>query len=210
MRKILIADDHAMFREGLRRILEGGEFAFEEAKSGPAALEMALKGVFDLMLLDISLPGMDGLEVLKQLRVRRSRLPVLILSMYPEDQYALRAIKAGADGYLTKESASEELLRAIEYIGKGKKYITAAVADRLAEECAGKGKNGDLPHQALSDREFQIMCMIGYAKRITAIADQLSLSVKTVWTYRAKILDKMGMKTNAEIIRYVIERKLIE
>lgn len=211
MLKILLADDHRIFREGLKRILEErpGFVVAGEAEDGPQALDEAQRGDYDLMLLDISLPGMDGLEVLKQLRGGTSRLPVLILSMYPEEQYALRGLKAGADGYLAKESASEELVKAIEEVREGGKYITASIAERLATEVAGGIEKGEVLHEALSDREFQVMCLIGSGKRITDIAGELSLSVKTIWTYRSRILEKMGLRNNAEIIRYAIEKDLI-
>lgn len=211
MLKILLADDHRIFREGLKRILEErpGLVVAGEADNGPQALDEAQKGKYDLMLLDISLPGMDGLEVLKQLKTRNPRLPVLILSMYPEEQYALRGLKAGASGYLTKESASEELVKAIEKVRKGGKYITASIAEKLATEFAAGSGKGEVLHEVLSDREFQVMCMIGAGKRVTEIAIELSLSIKTVWTYRSRILEKTGLKNNAEIIRYALQRNLI-
>jgi len=212
MLKILLADDHKIFREGLKRILEErpGFIVAGEAEDGPQALDEAQRGDYDLMLLDISLPGMDGLEVLKQLQGSNSRLPVLILSMYPEEQYALRGLKAGACGYLTKESASEELVKAIEKVSKGGKYITAAIAEKLATEFASSSQKGEVLHERLSDREFQVMCLIGAGKRISEIADELSLSVKTIWTYRARILEKMGLKNNAELIRYALQNNLIQ
>jgi two-component system, NarL family, invasion response regulator UvrY len=163
---------------------------------------------YDVLLLDISMPGRSGLDILKQLKSDRPKLSVLVLSMYSEEQYALRALKAGASGYMTKESATDELIEAIRKVSTGRKYISPSVAERLAFSL----ESGDErpPQETLSDREFQVMCMIASGKTIKAIAAELSLSIKTVSTYRARILEKMRMNNNAELTHYAIQNKLVE
>jgi len=210
MIKILIADDHTMFREGLKHIL--AEYpdlvAADEANNGQEVLDKIWKNDYDMVLLDITMPGMTGLEALKQLKNDKPKLPVLILSMHPEEQYAVRVLRAGASGYLTKESAPDELITAIRKISQGKKYITPSLAERLASEFEA---DSERPlHDILSDREYQVLCMIAAGKTLTHIAKELSLSIKTVSTYRTRILEKMKMKTNAEVMHYVIKHQLLD
>ncbi|MHA1757219.1 MAG: response regulator, partial [Promethearchaeota archaeon] len=164
---------------------------------------------FDIVLLDISLPGRNGLDVLKQLKSIKPDLPVLILSMYPEEQYAIRSLRAKASGYLTKESASDELIKAIRKVAQGRKYITSSLAEKLAFELEDSS-GGSSSHEILSDREYQIMCMIASGKRIKEIADALSLSVKTISTYRIRILKKMNMKNTSQLIHYAIKSGLVD
>jgi two-component system invasion response regulator UvrY len=208
--KILLADDHAMFREGVKQLLAStSEFAIvDEASDAAQVLEKAQKTKCDVVVLDISMPGRDGIDVLKQLKQLNPHVGVLILSMYPEDQYAFRAIKAGASGYLTKNKASSELIAAIRKVASGRKYISSEVAEQLANDLA---KDSDKPlHQKLSDREYQVMCMIASGKTVGQIAEELALSVSSVSTMRARILKKFDMKTNAEITRYAIKHDLVK
>ncbi|HLE28328.1 MAG TPA: response regulator transcription factor [Anaerolineales bacterium] len=210
MIKVLIADDHAVVRQGLKQIL--GETSdmqvVGEATTGPEALEKARAEGWDVMILDLTLPGRSGFEILKALRAEKPDQPVLILSMHAEDQFAVRLLKAGASGYLTKESVPEELIKAIRKVVAGGKYVSPALAERLAFEMDAASER--LPHEALSDREFQVMQMIATGKAVKQIAEELSLSVKTVSTYRARILEKMNLKTNADLIHYAIQQRLIE
>jgi DNA-binding NarL/FixJ family response regulator len=210
MINILIADDHTIVREGLKQILaETADMVVtDEAVNGLDVVEKAAKQNFDVVLLDISMPGRNGLDVLKQLRAEHPHLPVLILSMYSEEQYAMRALRAGAAGYLTKDSASDELILAIRKISSGKKYLGPSLAEKLAVYLE-HGEDKAL-HEALSDREYQVMCMIASGKAVKEIGEELNLSVKTISTYRARILDKMRMKTNAALTHYVIQNNLIE
>jgi two-component system, NarL family, invasion response regulator UvrY len=210
MIKILIADDHTMFREGLKHIL--AEYpdlvVADEANNGQEVLDKIWKNNYDMVLLDITMPGMTGLEALKQLKNDKPKLPVLILSMHPEEQYAIRVLRAGASGYLTKESAPDELITAIRKISQGKKYITPSLAERLASEFEA---DSERPlHDILSDREYQVLRMIAAGKTLTHIAKELSLSIKTVSTYRTRIMEKMKMKTNAEVMHYVIKHQLLD
>jgi two-component system invasion response regulator UvrY len=210
MIKILIADDHTMFREGLKHIL--AEYpdvvVTDEANNGQEVLDKIWKNDYDMVLLDITMPGMTGLEALKQLKNDRPKLPVLILSMHPEEQYAIRVLRAGASGYLTKESAPDELITAIRKISQGRKYITPSLAERLASEFE---TDSEKPlHDILSDREYQVLCMIAAGKTLKHVAKELSLSIKTVSTYRTRIMEKMNMKTNAEVMHYVIKHKLLD
>ncbi|MCX7914104.1 MAG: response regulator transcription factor [Thermodesulfovibrionales bacterium] len=209
MIRILIADDHKMFREGLKQVLEDAPdiVVADEAGSGQEVLDKVRKNDYDLLLLDISMPGVSGLDVLKELKADRSGPSILILSMYPEEQYALRAIKLGASGYITKSSASDELIQAIRKISKGGTYISSSIAEKLLFSI--KGDSERLPHETLSNREYQILLMIASGKTISQIADELCLSIKTVSTYRARILEKMNMKTNAELIHYAIKHNLL-
>jgi len=209
MIKILIADDHTIFREGLKHIL--AEYpdlvVADEANNGQEVLDKIWKNNYDMVLLDITMPGMTGLEVLKQLKNDKPKLPVLILSMHPEEQYAIRVLKAGASGYLIKESAPDELITAIRKISQGRKYITSSLAERLATEVEA---DSEKPlHDILSDREYQVLRMIAAGKTVKHIAKELSLSIKTVSTYRARIMEKMKMKTNAEVMHYVIKHQLL-
>jgi two-component system, NarL family, invasion response regulator UvrY len=208
MIKLLVADDHAIIRKGLEQIIaETSDIVVAgEARNGQEAIEKVLKDGYDIVLLDISMPGRDGLEVLKELKSHRPDLAVLMLSMYPEEQYALRSLRAGAAGYLTKENAHAELITAIRKISAGGKYVSSSLAEKLADTLGRPQEVSS--HELLSDREYQIMCMIASGKTSMEIAAELSLSVKTVSTYRARLLKKMGMKGNADIIRYVIENKL--
>ena len=209
MIKILVVDDHAIVREGLKQILvETSDIVVAgEASDGNQALNQVRKGDYDLVLLDIAMPGMSGLEVLKQLKSERPDLPVLMLSMYPEEQYAVRTLKAGASGYLTKQSAPDELIAAIRKVCMGGKYVTSSLAENLAFYLE---MDSDRPaHELLSDREYQVMLMIGSGKRVKEIADELSLSVKTISTNRSRALRKMGMKTNAELTYYAIKHDLV-
>ncbi len=208
--KILIVDDHAVVRAGLKQILhEGGDpFEVNEAGNGVDAIRLLREEAADVVLLDIGLPGKNGVEVLKQIRLEWKSLPVLILSMYPEDQYAIRALRAGANGYMTKESAPEVLLTAIRRVMKGGRYISPQVADLLAFEVTEESDRA--PHTTLSDREFQVLRLIGSGRTVSEISDELSLSVKTVSTYRARVLEKMKMKTNAELTHYAVKHGLVE
>lgn len=210
MIKLLIADDHAIFREGLKHILTEcpGVDVAAEAKNGQEVLEKIRSDKYDIVLLDISMPGMSGLEVLKQLKIEKPKLPVLVLSMHPEEQYAIRVLRAGASGYLTKESAPDELITAVRKISQGRKYITSSLAERLAFEM---DTDSEKPlHDTLSDREFQVLRMIAAGKTITQIADNLSLSIKTISTYRTRIMEKMNMKTNAELMHYAINQGILD
>jgi DNA-binding NarL/FixJ family response regulator len=207
--KVLIADDHPVVRRGLRRILED-EVDMEvtdEARNAQETLDLASKKECDVLVLDIEMPGRSGLDVLKELKKYRPKLPVLVLSIHSEEQFAVRVLRAGAVGYLTKETAPEELVKAIRRVYGGGKYISASVAEKLASEL--DLGNGKAPHMTLSDREFEVLLMIGSGKTISQIAEELSISVKTISTYRARILEKMWMKTNAELTHYAIENRLV-
>jgi two-component system, NarL family, invasion response regulator UvrY len=210
MIRILIADDHPMFREGLRRILAGCPDinVADEASNGQEVFEKVWNNEYDIVLLDIAMPGTPGLEVLKRLKNEKPKLPVLVLSMYPEEQYAVRVIKAGASGYLTKESASEELISAIRRISGGRKYITSSIAERLADDMEPAAEKP--LHDTLSDREFEVYRMIAAGKTTTQMAEELILSIKTISTYRSRILEKMQMKTNAELIHYAIKHNMFD
>ncbi len=209
MIRVLIADDHAIVRRGLRQILqELPGFAADEVASGQEAIARIRKGKYDLVLLDISMPGTSGLDVLKQIKSEQPKLPVLMLSMHPEEQYAVRALKAGASGYLTKETAPEQLVTAVTRILEGRKFVSETLAERIAGDLGHPGER--LRHEDLSDREFQIMRMLAAGKTVTEIGDELSLSAKTVSTYRTRLLSKMGFHTNADITRYALQYKLLE
>jgi len=210
MIKILIADDHAIVREGLKQIVsETTDIAIEgEAINGQQVLELIRTNKWDVILLDIAMPGRGGIDTLKQLKIEKPALPVLVLSMYPEEQYAVRALKAGASGYLTKESAPEELIEAIRKVSNGGKYISSSLSEKLAIT-VGEGIEKPL-HEKLSDREYQVVLMIASGKTANEIADELSLSIKTISTNRARALKKMGMKNNAELTYYVIKQGLID
>lgn len=207
---VLVADDHAVVRQGLVRILEDtGEMSVVgEAADGDEAVELALKSAPDVVLMDVSMPSRNGIDALKRLRKELPRTPVLILSMYPEEQYAIRALKAGAAGYLTKQSAPELLVNAIRQVAAGKKYISATLAETLANSI-GEDHEGPL-HEKLSDREYQTLCMIASGRTLTQIAEELQLSVKTVSVYRARLLEKTGLKNNAEVTHYGLKSGLVE
>jgi two-component system invasion response regulator UvrY len=206
MVRVLIADDHPIVRRGLRQIVaDQTEMNVTEAGDGPEALRLLANGEFDVVLLDINMPGISGLDVLSQIRARQPGLPVLVLSAHPEAEFAVRILKAGASGYMNKELAPEELVKAIRRVIGGKKYVSPAVAELLADSI---GKDEDEPHASLSDREFQVMLLIAAGRTVSEIAEEIALSVKTVSTYRARILEKMNLKNNAELMRYVIENKV--
>jgi len=210
MTKIFIADDHVLILEGLKKILreESDMIVVGEAQSAVETLERIGKTECDVLLLDMSLPDGSGLEVLKEVKKRLPRLHVLILSMFPEEMFAVRALRAGADGYLTKDSAAKELVVALRKVASGRKYVSEALAQKLAFDVAGGGERA--PHEDLSDREFQVLRMIGAGKTVTHIAAELNVSVSTVNTHRMHILEKMGMHTNAELMHYAMENKLVE
>ena len=210
MLRILIADDHPVFRRGLKQIIEEASdlVVAAEAANGAEALREARAGDYDVVLLDITMPVKNGVDVLSQLKHDRPALPVLMLSMHPEEQYAVRALRAGASGYLTKESAPEELVAAIRKVSAGGKYVSASLAEHLASIVQSAGES--LPHETLSRREYQVMCLIAAGKTVSEVARELSLSVKTVSTYRARILEKLQMKNNAELMRYATQNQLVE
>jgi two-component system invasion response regulator UvrY len=208
--RILIADDHAMFRRGLRETLAEAfpRVIFGEAKTAAETLELVRRHPWDVVILDISMPGKSGLDILDEVKQLRPRTPVLLLTMHPEQQYARRALKAGAAGYLTKDSVPDELKTAIKRIAAGGRYVSATLAEKLAVDLR---HGADVPlHDLLSDREFQVLRMLASGKTVREMAEELSLSVKTVSTYRGRILEKTGMKTNAELIRYALEAQLVD
>lgn len=206
---ILIADDHAIVRKGLVQLLRE-EFHFASITEAANSAEVAEKAkgvIWDVILLDISMPGRNGLDVLKQLRADGVKAPVLMLSMHPEDQYALRVLKAGASGFLNKDSATEELIAAVHRVLSGKKYISASLAEKLADSMGDT--SGRPAHELLSDRELQVLQLIAAGKQVSEIADTISLSVNTISTYRTRILEKLSLANNAEITRYAIDNKLV-
>jgi DNA-binding NarL/FixJ family response regulator len=207
--KILIADDHPIVRAGFKQVISDmpDMLVADEAGNGQEVLQLIGKKDYDLVLLDISMPGRSGLEILKDLKSEKPKLPVLILSIYPEEQYAIRALRAGASGYMTKASAPNELILAIRKISEGGKYISASLAEKLAYYLDGDAAKP--PHETLSDREYQVMLMIASGKTVTEIANELCLSVKTISTYRTHIREKMKMKNNAEITLYAVQNKLV-
>lgn len=210
MIKILVADDHSVVREGIKHIFsELPDFQVRgEARNGQEVLENIGKQEYDLLLLDIAMPGRDGLEILKEVKSQKPKLPVLILSMFPEEQYALRALKSGASGYLTKDSIPNELVKAVRKILRGGNYVSATFSEKILTELTVDVKKP--LHDKLSDREYQIMRMIASGRTMNEIADQLSLSAKTVYTYRSRILEKMGMKNNMELTHYATKHGLID
>lgn len=207
--KILLADDHAVVRQGVKQILAQAfaQATFGEARQAPELLKLVAGERWDIVVLDLAMPGGNGLEALKQIKHSHPDLPVLILSMYPEDQYAVRTIRAGAAGYLNKESAPEELVRAIRKVLRGGEYISSTVAGELVLHARHED---DQPlYKQLSDREYQVLCLIASGKEVKEISIELSLSAKTISTYRARLLDKMGMRTNAELTHYAIQNGLV-
>lgn len=210
MIKILMADDHPIVRMGMRKILEKAHdmVVADEAETGAEVLSKALNNRYDIVLLDISMPGRSGLEVLTQLKKEKPDLPVLILSMYPEEEYAVRALKTGASGYLTKKSASGELVTAIRKVSTGQKYISSSLASLLASYL--EIDQDKKPHETLSNREYQVMRMISSGQSLTSIADELCLSLRTVSTYRTRIMSKMNLTSNAELTRYTLKNNLID
>ena len=210
MIKILIADDHPIVRKGLKEIIEDTSDlkVVDEASTGQEVLEKVFKAEFDVILLDISMPGKSGLEILKELKSHKPKLTVLVLSMHPEEHYAIQVLKAGASGYLTKESAPEELIAAIRKVSQGGKYVSSSLAEKLAVYLE---TDAEKPvYEILSDREYQVMIMIASGKTVKQIADELSLSVKTISTHRTRLLNKTEFKNNAEITYYAIKNALVE
>lgn len=208
MIRILIADDHAILRQGLTLILEksAGMKVVANFTNGTDAKNWLGNNECDVAMLDIAMPGVNGIDLLKYLRKEKPKLPVLILSSYPEDQYAVRLIKAGAAGYLNKECAPEEVVSAVNSVMKGNRYISPAVVEMLADELSmPEGKH---PHETLTNREYQIFLQLASARTVTEIAGSLKLSVKTISTYRSRILEKMLLRNNAELMRYAIKKKL--
>jgi two-component system, NarL family, invasion response regulator UvrY len=210
MHKILIVDDHAILRKGVIRSLEDTRLGItcEEASNADEALHKIAAGKYDMVLLDISLPGRNGLDLLKQLNREYPALPVVILSMYPEEDYAIRALSLGACGYLTKENASEEIEAAVRKVLAGGRYISPALAENVAVHLGSGLDKGALPHDALSGREAQFLRMIGSGKTPSQMAEELSLSIKTVSTYRSRVLAKLKLSNNAELIKYAIKHSL--
>ena len=209
MIRILIADDHAIVRRGLKHIVseQPDMTVAGEAENARRVLDLVRTDKWDVIVLDINMPGRSGLEVLKELRREHPKLPVLVLSVHPEDQYGVRVLKAGAAGYLTKDSAPDELVQAIRKVHRGGKYVSASLAEVLVFELETET---DRPrHKSLSDREYQVMTMIASGKTVGEIGEELSLSVKTISTYRARVLGKMKMRTNAELTHYAIQNQLL-
>jgi len=210
MIRIVIVDDHAIVRRGLKQILgDSPDMAVvAECADGRELLRLLESEKFDLVLMDVSMPGRNGIDLLKQVKGMMPDLSVMILTMHPEEQYAVRAFKSGASGYITKESAPDELVKAIRKVSSGGLYVSSALAERLALSLGSEGAK--LPHKSLSDREYQILCLIASGKTVKIIAEQLSLSVKTVSTYRTRLLAKMHMKSNAELSTYAIRNGLVD
>lgn len=207
--RILIADDHSIVRRGLKDILEQ-EFAdvhISEVNNGKDLIKLAKAEDWNIVISDLTMPERNGLEVIKILKEEKPDLPVLILSMHPEDQYALRVLRAGAAGYLTKESAGDELIKAVRYILQGRKYITPSVAEKMASQLTND--TSKQLHELLSDREFNVLKLIASGKTVSEIADMLNLSVGTISTYRSRILEKMQLRTNAELTHYAIQQSLV-
>jgi DNA-binding NarL/FixJ family response regulator len=209
MIRILIADDHAIVRRGLKQLIleEYSSAEIGEAGDAEELVKKVMLEKWDVVICDISMPGRSGIDALKQIRQAAPKLPVLIMSMYPEDQYAVRALKAGASGYLSKDLIHDELMMAIRAVLRGKKFITPAIAEKLAETFSAKSH--ETPHHLLSDREFDVLKLLATGKTITEIANQLSINSNTVSTYRSRILEKMNMHSNTELIRYALENNLI-
>ncbi len=208
--KVLIADDHAIVRQGLKEIVRKMNeiTTVDEAVDGSDALSKIRKGSYDFVIMDISMPGLSGIDVLQKLKEQNDKLNILVLSVHPQEQYAIRVLRLGASGYLSKDSAYEELETAIRKISAGGKYISASITEKLVFDI---GKDPEkLPHESLSEREFQVMCMIAKGKSVLEISKELFISDKTVSTYRARILEKMNMKKNAELTLYAIKNNLIE
>ncbi|MEO8760641.1 MAG: response regulator transcription factor [Bacteroidia bacterium] len=209
MLKVLITDDHSVIRNGVRQILltEFTEMECEEAENAAVALRKIQDTKWDIIILDIDMPGRSGLDVLKDMKDNAINIPVLVFSLHPEDQIALRAFKMGAYGYLSKDSVNEELIKAVKQILAGKKYITPSIAEKLVLQL--ENPNDKEPHEILSDREYQTLLLFANGKTVSQIAQELSLSVPTVSTYRARILEKMNMKNTAELVNYAIKKNLV-
>ena len=209
MIRILIADDHTVVREGLKQIIsETSDMTVaDEAIDGHEVLNKALRNDYDVVVLDITMPGINGLDVLKQIKAQKPKLPILVLSVHPEEQYAVRVLRAGASGYLTKESAPDELIAAIRKAYDGGKYVSSSLAEKLAFDLEVEREKP--LHETLSDREYQVMIKIAQGKKVKDIAEELFLSEKTISTYRSRILEKMGMEKNEELVRYALNNHLI-
>lgn len=209
MIRLLIADDHTIMREGLKRILEGIEDiqVIGEAVDGHDTLNKVRSESFDVLLLDLSMPGRSGVDLIHQIRDEFPKLPILILTMHEEDQYAVRAIRAGANGYLTKESAGTQLVSALRKVASGRPYISMEVAEQLA--LSAMPSNGELSHSVLSDREFEVFCHLAKGKSITEIGDMLHLSVKTVSTHKTRIMQKMELQSLSELVQYAVAHHLL-
>jgi len=210
MIRILVADDHPVVRQGLKQIVAGTTdiFVVDEAATGQEVLDKVRSNYFDVVLLDITMPGASGLDILKQLRSERPELAILILSMHSEEQYAARVLRAGASGYLAKESAPDELVAAVRKISLGGRYVSPSLAEKLASDLAVDTQ--EPLHQTLSDREYETMRLIASGKTTAEIAEQLSLSPKTISTYRSRILEKMGMRSNTELTLYAVRNRLLD
>jgi len=210
MINVVVIDDHAVVREGLKRIISEnpGMAVTGEAGDGYEAMKAVKGNPCDVVLLDITMPNKNGLDVLKEIRAESPRLPILVLSMHAEDQYAIRVLRAGAAGYLTKESAPVKLVQAIRKVVRGGKYVSPTLAEKLVFDLDSDPDK--IPHESLSDREFQVLCMIASGKTVGQIAGELALSVKTISTYRVRILEKLQMKNNAELTRYAIKQGLVD
>jgi two-component system, NarL family, invasion response regulator UvrY len=209
MINLMIADDHPIVRKGIKQLFDETQdiSVVYEVSNGQEIFNIIKEKKIDIVLLDISMPGRSGLDILKQLKNENPDIIILILSMYPEEQYAIRALKAGASGYITKESAPDELVNAVRKVYAGGKYVSMTLAEKLAYEFDNtKAKN---PHEKLSDREFQVMCMIASGKSVTEISHEIFLSIKTISTYRTRILEKMNFKNNSDITRYALENHLV-
>ena len=206
--RILIVDDHPMVRRGMRELLQSEHLisGIGEAETPEAALEEIRQHHWDVVLLDLQMSGHDGLDLLTKMRTERPEMPILVVSAHPEDQYAVRVLRAGASGYVTKEAASDVLIHAIKRVAAGGRYISETVAEHLAREPRDTGT----PLQTLSDREYQVLTLIGEGKTVTEIAERLSLSVKTVSTYRTRLLQKLGVRNTAELIRYAVDHHLVQ
>ncbi|MFO0774747.1 MAG: response regulator transcription factor [Nitrospiraceae bacterium] len=209
-RRIVIADDHPIVRQGLLKIVTDAftPIIVREADCGQAVLDLVRKEAWDAIVLDITLPDKNGLDVLKDIRTIRPAQRVLMLSFHSEEQYAIRALKAGAAGYLTKDHATTEIVHALTKVFQGGRYVSAALAERLADQL--DAKTAAAPHEALSDREHEVLCLLAQGKTPTEIGDLLAVSVKTVSTYRARVLEKLNLQTTAELIRYALDHKLVE
>lgn len=210
MINILIVDDHELVREGLKKVLkrQSDMNVVGEATNAHELFEQIERLPVDIVILDITLPGKSGLEVLKDLFARHPKVRVLMLSMHPEERFAVRALKAGAAGYMTKDTATSELVDAIRKIMSGRKYTSAALAEQVVEIFSDQG--GKASHELLSDREFEVLCLLATGKTVSQIAEQLTLSVNTIATYRSRVLEKMKLKTNAELMRYALEHRLVD
>jgi DNA-binding NarL/FixJ family response regulator len=209
MIRVLITDDHALIRRGLKQVLQEGLGAVfvGEAQDASEALDQVLRHDWDIVMMDISLPGRSGLDILRDIKLAKPDLPVLFLSMHPEDQFAIRVLKSGAAGFIAKESAPDELIKAIRKVLAGGKYVSAAAAEKIALDLSDSGNKP--PHETLSDREFLVLRLIASGKSVGQIAADLRLSVKTISTYRARVLEKMHMQNNAELTHYAIKHELV-